>query len=171
VLRGLAATAAAALAATAAAAHGGAAPRCRPGDLRLTPTFYGEAVQQFVQTLTFRNTGAACTLAGWPAVRLRVGGRWSAPARRVVQGDPKARPFAPVTLRPGARASFDVYGADWDALTDRACPRSTAASVAAPGAAAALVVRLAVPACGSLFVAPVIAGASDHRAWSVVWHP
>lgn len=171
MLRTIAAVAMLAPALQASAAGGATAVgACAVPALRLAPGFSGAAALQFTQTLIFRNSGSrSCTLAGWPLVRLRISGRWTAPAVRVVQGGLHARPYGRVTLRPGGRASFDLYGADWDTLRDRACPRSKEARIVPPGVSAPLAVRLRLPVCGRLEVSPVVRGPSDRRAWSFVW--
>ena len=137
------------------------APTCTAAQLRVQPTSYGEAGGQFVQTFTLTNVGAnACRLAGWPALR--------APSIRVVQGDPSAKPFHTVVVQPGGVAAFDLFGADYDALANRACPKTHALLIAAPGAAPSRV-QVALPFCGPFYVTPVIAGNTDRNAWSEVW--
>jgi hypothetical protein len=147
---------------------------CQARQLSVTASFYGEAGGQFVQTFTFTNTRAhRCRLRGWPRVNWeRVDGRLvRMKSVRVVQGAPGARPFKAVVLPARGAASFDLYGEDWNHLADRRCPRSSAVSITPPGVQAAFPVRAKLPICGRLYVAPVIAGRSDHDSWSVVWHP
>ena len=137
------------------------APSCTAAQLHIQPTSYGEAGGQFVQTFTLTNVGAnACRLAGWPALR--------APSIRVVQGGPSAKPFHTVVVQPGGVAAFDVFGADYDALANRACPKTRSLLIAATGTGPSRV-RVALPFCGPFFVAPVIAGRTDRNAWSEVW--
>ena len=150
-----------ALAVTFSAREAAPVPTCTGGQLRVQPTVYGEAGGQFIQTFTVTNVGVgACRLAGWPALR--------APSIRVVQGDPSAKPFHTVVVQPGGAAAFDVFGADYDALANRACPETRVLLVAAPGAALSRV-RVALPACGPFYIAPVIAGRTDRSAWSEIW--
>jgi Protein of unknown function (DUF4232) len=147
------------------------APTCTADQLRLRPTLYGEAGGQFIQTFTFTNEGAnACRLAGWPTLRAvdASGHSEPAPSIRVVQGKPAAKPFDTVVVQPGSVAAFDIFGADYDALANRACPKTRALLVAAPGVAPSRV-TIALPFCGPFYVAPVIAGKSDRDAWSGVW--
>jgi hypothetical protein len=146
-------------------------PTCTATQLRLRPTLYGEAGGQFIQTFTLTNAGAnACRLAGWPTLRGVVASRKteSAPSIRVVQGKPGAKPFRTVVLQPGRVAAFDIFGADYDALANRACPKTRALLLAAPGVAPSLA-TVALPFCGPFYVAPVVAGGTDRDAWTEVW--
>jgi hypothetical protein len=173
---GIAAVAAAAFAGakamSAVGAPRGSAPPCRSHALRLAATFYGEAGGAFIQTLTFTNVSRrGCSMAGWPRVEIETAGGLARPrVRRVVQGNPNAPPFARVRLRSRGAASFDLYGADWNAVRNRACPKTSALRVAPPAGGAPLVVRVAVPACpGGFELAPVVPGRVDRAAWSTVW--
>ena len=146
-------------------------PTCTATQLRLRPTLYGEAGGQFMQTFTLTNAGAnACRLAGWPTLRgvVASGKTEPAPSIRVVQGKPAAKPFRTVVLQPGSVAAFDIFGADYDALANRACPKTRALLLAAPGVAPSRA-TVALPFCGPFYVAPVVAGGTDRDAWSVVW--
>jgi Protein of unknown function (DUF4232) len=140
--------------------------------LRLVAGNYGEAGGQFRQTFAFTNVGSrTCLLAGWPTLTLksRSGRAVSVRSVRVVQGALSAHPFRTVILRRGRAASFDVYGADWDFRAYRACPATTAVFVSSPGGSA-LSVAVKMPNCGAFYIAPIIAGRTDRRSWSVVWH-
>ena len=146
-------------------------PTCTATQLRLRLTLYAEAGGQFIQTFTLTNAGAnACRLAGWPTLRAVVASAKTepAPSIRVVQGKPDAKPFRTVVLRPGSVAAFDIFGADYDALANRACPKTRALLLAAPGVAPSRV-TVALPFCGPFYVAPVVAGGTDRDAWSAVW--
>ena len=171
---GIAATvlAAVALSFSSFAASGApSAPTCVASQLRLRPTLYGEAGGQFIQTFTLTNAGEnACRLAGWPVLRsVDVSGHTEpAPSIRVVQGKPAAKPFDTLVVRPGKVAAFDIFGADYDALANRACPKTRALLLGAPGVPPSRV-RVVVPFCGPFYVAPVVAGSIDRDAWSVVW--
>jgi hypothetical protein len=149
--------------------------RCQPLQLHLAASFYGEAGGQFIQTFTFTNVSRRiCRLEGWPSLEVEVASHRPVPVRtrRVVQGPLRARPFASVLVRARGAASFDAYGADWDFLRNRACPRATAALVTPAGSPAALRVGVRIPNCpGGFYIAPVIAGPTDHQSWSFVWHP
>lgn len=144
---------------------------CQSRRLHLRASFYGEAGGQFIQTFTFTNAAAMpCRLAGWPTLRLRNPSGQATAARsiRVVQNRPSSQPFEPVILEPGGAASFDVFGADWNVLANRACPNTHALSIALPGAAS-LTVTVALPHCGPFSISPVVAGKTDRDAWSAVW--
>ena len=146
-------------------------PTCTADQLRLRPTLYGEAGGQFIQTFTLTNAGAnACRLAGWPTLRAvdASGHSEPAPSIRVVQGKPATKSFDTVVVQPGSVAAFDIFGADYDALANRACPKTRALLLAAPGVAPSRV-TIALPFCGPFYVAPVIAGRTDRDAWSGVW--
>src|SRR5689334_13386071 len=85
------------------------APTCRPAQLRLEASFYGEAGGQFLQTFTFTNASRReCALKGWPTVTPE--GRSGRPQRarslRVIQTAPTVHA---VVIGSGAAASFDVY--------------------------------------------------------------
>lgn len=156
---------------TSAAPAAASVPACIASQLRVRPTLYGEAGGQFMQTFTLTNAGAnVCRLAGWPVLRgVNASGHTeAAPAIRVVQGKPAARPFDTVVVQPGKDAAFDIFGADYDALANRACPKTRALLIGAPGVTPSRV-HVAVPFCGPFYVAPVIAGSIDRDAWSVVW--
>jgi Protein of unknown function (DUF4232) len=147
------------------------APTCKASQLRLRSTMYGEAGGQFVQTFTFTNTSRdSCQLAGWPTLRLvEASGKTEvAPTIRVVQGSPITRPFRTVIVQPGTAAAFDVFGADFDARANRACPKTRGFLVTPPGVAPSQV-AVSVPFCGPFDVAPIIAGRTDRNAWSAIW--
>ncbi len=129
--------------------------------LRIGPTFYGEAGGQFLQTFTFRNrSDRTCRLRGWPRLNART--------RRVRQGGPKTPASLTVFLGAGGAASFDVYGEDWNHVADKPCPKTRVVLVTPPGATSALRVKVKLPNCGPYYVAPVIAGTKDRTAWSTV---
>jgi hypothetical protein len=147
-------------------------PVCRAQQLHLSPSFYGEAGGQFIQTFTFTNLSrSACRLPGWPTIRVRgKSGPVSVRSRRVVQRAPSAPSFRTVALHPHDAASFDVYGPDWNSLANRPCPYTTAITVTPPSAADKLSAAVRMPICGQFDVAPVIAGKADRQSWSAVWH-
>jgi hypothetical protein len=126
-----------------------------------------------MQTFTFTNASRQeCRLSGWPSLKLEGKSRRAVPvaSRRVIQRTPPAPAFTTVMLEPRGAASFDVYGADWDHAADRACPETTAVLVGPPGAISALSAAVRMPNCGVFYVAPLIAGRTDHQSWSIVWH-
>jgi len=147
-------------------------PLCHAHQLHLAPSFYGEAGGQFIQTFTFTNLGnGACQVRGWPTLRVSAtsGRPVSVRLRRVLQGPPSAPPFRTVLLHPRGAASFDVYGADWNGLSNRPCSHTTAIVVTLPGAADTRKATVKMPDCGLFDIAPLIAGKTDRHAWSVVW--
>ena len=168
-------TIAAAMGFAAADARRGAAAAnvgiCRASELHLRPALYGEAGGQFTQTFTATNDGSAdCSLAGWPTLRLksRSGKVGAARSIRVVQGNRSSKPFETVVVHPGGAASFDVFGADWDLLANRACPKTHGLLITLPGVAP-LSVTVALPYCSPFYIAPIVAGRTDRDAWSAVW--
>jgi Domain of unknown function (DUF4232) len=147
----------------------GRVPTCRSSQLAPRHGFYGEAGLQFVQTLILWNRAPhECALAGWPTIR-PIGGSARRTMQRVVTVAPGEHPYTTVLLPPTAAASFDLYGADFDAGTDRACPRAGALRITPPGDSRPLLIRVALPDCGLYEVAPLVAGATDRAAWSYVW--
>ena len=146
---------------------------CQTRQLHLRAGFYGEALGSFTQTFTFTNSSRhACQLTGWPRLKLESQSRRPVPvaSRRVVQNAPPAAAFATIVLKPRGAASFNVYGADWNHAKNRSCPETSAALIAPPGDLATLSVTVRMPNCGLLYIAPLIAGRTDHHSWSVVWH-
>ncbi len=147
--------------------------RCQTRQLHLIAGFYGEALGSFSQTFTFTNGSRhACQLAGWPRLKLESGSSrpLAVASRRVVQNPPPAPAFATVVLKPRGAASFNVYGEDWNHLKNSSCPETRAAFIAPPNDLATRSVAVKMPNCGLLYIAPLIAGRTDHNAWSVVWH-
>jgi Protein of unknown function (DUF4232) len=147
--------------------------RCQTRQLHLAAGFYGEAMGSFTQTFTFTNDSRhACQLAGWPRLKLASQSSLAVAvaSRRVVKNAPPAPAFATIVLKPRGAASFNVYGADWNHAKNRSCPETNAALIAPPGDFATLSVAVRMPNCGLFYIAPLIAGSTDHQAWSVVWH-
>jgi hypothetical protein len=162
------------------AALGAAAPsvqhgpaRCGAARLHLAPSFYGAAGGQFIATFTFINLDrAACGMSGWPRVEIEdaAGRTVRAPIRRVVQGSSLSHPYSRVVVRPEGAASFDLYGADFDARSGRLCASTGAIRAAPPETGAFLVTRVKVPLCRfGFYLAPLVAGRSDRSSWSFVW--
>jgi hypothetical protein len=150
-----------------------ASPRCRTSQLQLVASFYGEAVGSFMQTFTFTNASQQkCQLRGWPSLKLETKSRHPVPValRRVRQSTPPAPASMTAVLAAGGAASFDVYGADWNHGANRSCPETTTVLIAPPGNHATLSVAVRMPNCGLVYIAPLIAGRTDHQSWSVVWH-
>jgi hypothetical protein len=164
-LIGVGALAVAASLASASSGSTRSAPLCNARQLQLVAGFQGAALGSFTQTFTFVNASRRqCRLSGWPTVEL-------GKTRRVVQDTPPAPAFTTVTLAPRGAASFDVYGEDWNHAANRACPATATVRIAPPGDRSTLSVHVTMPNCGLFYVAPLIPGRTDRRAWSVVWHP
>lgn len=89
---------------------------------------------------------------------------------RVRQNTPPGRPWTVVVLKPRRKASFDLYGADYDPAHNRACPQIRAALITPPATTGQLRIAVRLPDCGTLLIAPVIAGPSDRQAWSEYVH-
>jgi hypothetical protein len=142
---------------------------CRASGLALKVGRYGEAGGQFIQTFTFTNvSGADCRLGGWPGFRVLEASRRLVPTQRVRQNAPGRPAWRSVVVPPNRSASFDVYGADFDAARDVACPKTSSASITVPNDSAEMSVRLRIPNCGRFLVAPLLAGSIDRDSWSSV---
>ncbi len=153
-----------------------AAARCLPAQLRLSSDHSGwhanlAATGQFVETFTVTNVSSTdCSLGGWPSLQAVVAGKAeTVKSVRVRQGGLGAKTWTMLTLQPGRTASFDIYGVDWNAIKNRSCPATTSGFlITLPGEPTAVSVTAPEPDCGSFYVAPLIAGSSDHQAWSSV---
>lgn len=151
-----------------------AEPACVPGQLTLRAGSYGVAGPQYSQAFTFTNSsGSTCVLSGWPSIALAgppTGSKQPTGPQnvRVRQAPPSQPASSPVVLEPGNSASVAIFGADWNAVANTACPESSAASVTLPSGGAALTVPVKVPDCAVPYVAPFIPGTSDRLAWDAV---
>lgn len=125
---------------------------------------------QFAETFTVTDVSAsACTLSGWPSVQAESGGvARSTTVVRVSQDSTPARAYGRVQLAPGGVASFEIYGADWDAARNTACPEAAGYLVTLPGTSEGLRVGAVEPDCGKVFVAPIVPGRVDNYGWTVV---
>lgn len=142
---------------------------CATNQLHLTQQFLGEAAEQFTDTFTFTNDSSqACGLAGWPAVSLRSPSGGPVPVRtqRVLQTTSLGS-VHPLQLSPHGSASFDLYGADFNAAADKPCPGTSVILVTPPGNRSAMRTAVRVPDCGLLLISPIISGTVDRDAWSV----
>jgi hypothetical protein len=76
------------------------------------------AAGEFRGTLTFTNVSqSACQLSGWPRLQAVVSGVIESTLTTLVrQNAPASNPSTPVRLAPRKTASFNIYGADWDAV-------------------------------------------------------
>lgn len=126
---------------------------------------------QLIQTLTFTNrSGSPCQLGGWPGFQaVDAAGEPQAVPNKLVRQNAAPQPiWTAVDLTPGSRASFDVYGGDYNPVQQHACPTTSGAVIELPGSTSKLRVSLRIPDCGTFYVAPVVPGASDRKAWSQV---
>jgi hypothetical protein len=161
---------------TANGAGSASAPKCSSSQLRVTSDRGGwhanyAAAGEFRETLTFTNVSrSTCQLNGWPRVQAVVNGVVeSTLMTQVRQNVPPSKPSAPVRLTPQKNASFDIYGADWNVVQDKACPQmTTGLMVSPPGASKSVFVPVEEPKCGGFDISPVIFGSSDRRSWSFV---
>jgi hypothetical protein len=148
------------------------APRCSSPQLSLASNRGGwhgnfAAANQFTETVTFTNVShSACQLAGWPQVQVMANG----PYRLAGVSDVfQASPSKPVRLEPKGTASFDIYGAVWNAIVNQAC--STVVSglmVTPPRDTKGVFVKVEEPDCGAFYISVVIAGSSDRQSWTSV---
>jgi hypothetical protein len=158
-------------AATALGSGGAKAPSCHARQLHMVGHLLGEADQMFTVTFTFTNASKrTCDLTGWPTVRLQARSGEPLPLKteRVIQGLSLAS-VHPVVVPPQGAASFDIYGADFNTVADRACPSQTSVIlVTPPDNRPALQAFMRVPDCGRFLVAPIIKGRSDRASWSKI---
>jgi hypothetical protein len=156
------------------------APTCLVSQLSVRAGRYGTAAGSFSQTFTFTNHSTSpCTLRGWPSLEVDMRAPYPAPAYSyrapeygevaVLQTASERHAFGRVLLRPSGTASFDVYGADWNAAVNHACPRTHGIGVLPPGDPHALTIDTRLRACSSAWrVSPVVPGSSDRKWWSEV---
>lgn len=113
--------------------------------------------------IALRNSGAvACTLDGYPLVGLVGAGGKALPVRLTHDGDMAfpARKPAPVTLAPGAVASFDIGFGHVPGDGETSCPQAQSLRVTPPGDTHAVTVAATADPCdsGRLAVSPLVAG-------------
>jgi hypothetical protein len=148
------------------------AQKCSPSQLNVASDRGGwhgnfAAADQFRESVTFTNVShSACQLTGWPQVQVVTNG----PYRLAGVSDVfQASPSKPVHLEPGWTASFDVYGAVWNAILNQACSSKVSGlMVTPPGDTKSVFVKVEEPDCGGFYVSPVIAGSSDRQSWTSV---
>lgn len=162
--------------ATANEAGSASSPRCSSSQLRVTSDRGGwhanyAAAGEFRETIIFTNVSqSACQLSGWPRLQTVAGGVVeSTPMTLVRQNAPPSKPSSPVRLSPRKTASFNIYGADWDAVQNKACSKSTTGLlVSPPSASKSIFVTVEEPDCGGFDISPVISGSTDRQSWSFV---
>jgi hypothetical protein len=142
-------------------------PRCRTDQLRVTAaSTWNAAAGSLLEPFTVTNvSNAACSVAGWPAVRLIDATGRTVPTRsfQYTYSEVAKVPFHPVTVRPGAAASFNYFAADWDTAANRPCPNARKVQVRLPAARDWISVALTIPACGTVYIDPVVSGRTDRR--------
>jgi len=147
-------------------------PRCATAQLSVSAGFYGEAAGAYTQTFTFTNrSGGTCQMGGWPdfVVVSNSGQTLRTQTQHVRQNAPPEPVWTTIDLKPGAKASFDVYNSDSNPVAGTACPDTSAARITPPGTGRYLSVRVQIPDCHAFFeIAPIVAGAKDNGPWSEV---
>jgi Protein of unknown function (DUF4232) len=148
-------------------ASAASAPRCRSDQLRLSaPKTWAVAAGSLLEPFTLENVShATCRVAAWPTVRLIDAAGRAVPTRtfRYTYSNRVKVPFRVVVVRPGRAASFNYFAADWNAGANRACPNARKVRVRLPAQRRWLSVVLEIPACGTLYVDPFVAGPTDDR--------
>jgi len=143
------------------------APRCRGDQLRLSaPKTWDVAAGSLLEPFTLTNVShATCSVAGWPTVRLVDAGGRAMRTRtfRYTYSNRVKVPFWVVTVHPGRAASFNYFASDWNPIANRACPNARRVRVRLPAQRRWFSVVLKIPACGTLYVDPLIAGRTDGR--------
>ncbi len=147
-------------------------PRCRSYQLGLAAPASGLTGAAGVLRQTFVLTDRVagnCHLEGWPGFQaVGKGGRsLPTPTRRVPYlAPPGSLPYREVSLTPGGHAAFDVYGEDYDAVSNKACPDTTAVLVIPPnGSSQQLATNARLPYCGAPYdLTPVVPGSTDQRS-------
>jgi hypothetical protein len=141
-----------------AAAHHG----CRPAalELRLAGTDTGTGSTALTVVITNRSA-AACSLQGYPALRLARPGGSMARARIAPGRGPlfAGMSRAQVRLRPGGQASFFLVYRDFNGRTGRPGPAISALRVGLRGVPGQFTVRAQIAPFGPLSVSPVRPGA------------
>jgi len=143
---------------------------CMASQLRVASDLGGwhanfAASGQFTETITFTNAARiGCEMKGWPQVQAVLNGvAESTSTTRVIQNAPSKL----VHLAPHKTASFDIYGGDWNPISNKACPQTTnGLMVSPPGDSNSDFVKVEEPYCGAFYISPVIAGSKDAQSWS-----
>jgi hypothetical protein len=151
---------AAALAAGAARGSRAAAPTCVASRLSGKLLDSQGAAGTILFSVTLTNSGDACSLKGYPALRIK--GAHRLLPTRVVHGGLAALNSTPrrVTLAHLGRASVLVSYGDVPVGSETTCPIGKALRLRPPGASDWLTVRVSTNACGrgTLHESPVLAG-------------
>ena len=142
---------------TAATHHG-----CRAAALRLRLAGTDTGAGSTVLTVMITNrSAAACSLQGYPALRLARPGGSVAPARIAPGRGPLFAGMSPgeVRLRPGGRASFFLVYRDFNGRTGRPGATVSALKVRLRGVPGRFTVRARLAPFGPLSLSPVRPGA------------
>jgi len=110
-------------------------------------------------------------MGGWPGFVIvsNSGQTLRTRTQHVRQNAPPEPVWTTIELKPGAKASFDVYNSDSNPVAGTGCPDTSAARITPPGTGRYLSVRVQIPDCYAFFeIAPIVAGAKDNGPWSEV---
>jgi hypothetical protein len=153
---GLLALTVAVLAAPTALGSEAAAPTCAASQLKAKQGAAGT----ILFSVKLENTGAACSLKGYPALRIK--GAHALLPTHVVHGGLAILNSTPtrVKLKHLGRASVLVSYGDVPVGSETSCPRGKALRLRPPGATDWLTVAVSTQACGhgTLHESPVLAG-------------
>ena len=160
LLAGLVAIAAAAFVAQTAAGSPTSAPNCTTSQLKGKLLDSQGAAGTILFSITLKNSGGACSLRGYPS--LRIEGVHRLLPTRVVHGGLAVLSSTPkrVTLKHLGRASVLVSFGDVPVGSETSCPIGKALRLRPPGTSGWLTVRVSTQACGrgTLHESPVLAG-------------
>lgn len=149
-----------AVAAQMASGSSASLPTCSAAQLHGKLLDSNGAAGTILFSVTLQNKGSACTLKGYPSLRIK-GAHGLLPTRVVhgglppVNGKPKQ-----VKLKQLGKASLLVFFSDVPVGSETSCPAGTALRIRPPGASDWLTVKVATSACdhGTLHESPVLAG-------------
>jgi len=149
------------------------APRCRNGQLRVTPLRGGDGMGQIEEVIGFRNPSrASCTMVGFPAVvALDAHGTPVATAQPTLDaiGGIHSGATAPpvVTLGPGQSASATIDGESHPSGSATSCPSYSSFLVTPPGVTRSIHVTSwsgwepgPFPGCQPIAITPIVPGSS-----------
>ena len=157
---GLVAVAAVTLAAQTAFGSRAAAPNCTSSQLKGRLLDSQGAAGTILFSVTLKNTGATCSLKGYPALRIK--GAHGLLRTRVVHGGLAVLGSTPkrVKLKHHGRASVLISYGDVPVGSESSCPHGKALRLRPPGASDWLTVSVSTQACGrgTLHESPVLAG-------------
>lgn len=156
----LVASAAAVLAVETAAGSRESTPVCRTSQLHGKRLDSGGAAGTILFSVTLRNSGAACTLKGYPSIRIK--GAHRLLPTHVVHGGLSVLNEKPklVNIAHDGKASVLISYGDVPVGSETSCPAGKAIRLRPPGASGWLTVKALTTACGhgTLHESPVLAG-------------